>query len=92
MYLIYLTFHKVIVIICQDELNFILQESKSKINKLLIPKWVKLPGSKFGPNISISSKSNTMSNMITKPSSSQGSRIGSGLNYVTKKIVLNSNK
>jgi hypothetical protein len=33
-----------------------------------------------------------MSNMITKPSSSQGSRIGSGLNYVTKKIVLNSNK
>ncbi len=75
-----------------DELNFIMQENRIKITKQLIPKWVKLPGSKFGPNISITSKSNTISNMITKPSSSQGSRAGTGLTYIGKKITINVNK
>jgi len=51
---------------------------------------VKLPGSKFGPNLSITNKSNTMSNMITKPSSSQGSRIGTGLSYIGKKITISA--
>ena len=71
-------------------MNFIVQESRTKINKPLIPKWVKLPGSKFGPSLNMTSKSNTMSNMITKPSSSQGSRIGTGLSYIGKKITISS--
>lgn len=72
-------------------MNFIIQESKTKTSKQLIPKWVKLPGSKLGPNINISSKSNTISNMITKPSSSQ-SKGGTGLTYIGKKITINVNK
>ncbi len=68
-----------------------MQESKKKNTKPLIPKWVKLPGSKFGPSINMNGKMNTMSNMITKPSSSQGSRIGTGLSYIGKKITISSN-
>jgi hypothetical protein len=68
-----------------------MQESKNKITKPLIPKWVKLPGSKFGPSLNMTGKINTMSNMITKPSSNQGSRIGTGLSYIGKKIAINSN-
>lgn len=87
-----LTFQRVKISLNTDELNFIKQESRTKILKQLIPKWVKLPGSKFGPNISMTSKSNTISNMITKPSSSQGSRGGTGLTYIGKKITVNINK
>ena len=59
------------------------------MTKQLIPKWIKLPGSKFGPNITVTSKSNTMSNMMTKPSSGQGSRVLNGTGYIGKKITIN---
>lgn len=72
-----------------DELSFIQQEMKGKIPKHLIPKWVKVPG-KIG-TVTMNSKLNTMSNMITKPSSGQGSRVLTGTGYMGKKITLNVN-
>jgi hypothetical protein len=60
------------------------------MDKALVPKWFKQPVNKLGltlNNISVSNKSQTISNMITKPSSNQGSRTGTGLNYVPKKVI-----
>ncbi len=55
---------------------------------------MKTPSSKFGNSTTMNSgngKSNTMSNMMTKPSSGQGSRVLSGTTYMGKKITINVN-
>jgi len=63
------------------------------MTKQLIPKWMKTPSSKFGgSSMTVTNgKSNTISNMMTKPSSGQGSRVLTGTTYIGKKITINVN-